>query len=180
MPFCPFSDFSFRLFLVLQLLYPLLMFVAVWRTIKVRVSPNVLLIFRPLTSEETGGGARGVLARVRTSWRNEYSFFSWADKGQWETVETQDGQVQRDGDWFRIGFEPVFVDYTKRGTWFLLATLIQVRVGGGNGIEGVCTRVCACLCSQRIVGMIPRYTVAQRVLEIAHIAYNFCGFVDLS
>lgn len=128
-----FSMFSGVHFVMLQLLYPLLMFVTVWRTIRVRVYPNVLLIFREFTSEETGGGERGVLSRVRNSWRNDYSLFSWADKGQWETVETRDGKVQRDGDWFRIGFEPVFVDYTKRGTWFFLAQLIEVCVGGEDG-----------------------------------------------
>lgn len=68
-----------------------------------------------------------MLSRFRTSWREDYSLFSWADKGQWETVETKEERVQREGDWFRIGFEPVFVDYTKRGTLFLVATLVEVR-----------------------------------------------------
>lgn len=53
--------------------------------------------------------------------------FSWADKGRWETVDVQDPQTRRDGDRFRIGFEPIFVDYTKSGVWFVGFFLVQVH-----------------------------------------------------
>lgn len=56
----------------------------------------------------------------------DYSLFSWADKGQWETVQTPGRYVSRDGDWFRIGFEPIFVDFTKRGSWFIVISLLSV------------------------------------------------------
>ncbi|CAN0484795.1 unnamed protein product, partial [Scytosiphon promiscuus] len=49
----------------------------------------------------------------------------WANKGQWESVETQDNKNQRERDWFRIGFEPIFVDFTKNGSWFIVYTLIE-------------------------------------------------------
>ena len=68
----------------------------------------------------------GFLSRFKTSWTKNYSLFSWADKGQWETVQMENREVSRQGDWFRIGFEPVFVDYTKRGTWFIMISLIEV------------------------------------------------------
>ena len=35
-------------------------------------------------------------------------------------------EASRQGDWFRIGFEPVFVDYTKHGTWFIVISLVEV------------------------------------------------------
>lgn len=102
------------------------MFVVVWRTMTVRVRPDDLLVFRQFAPGEASGGVHGILSRFRTSWREDYSLFSWADRGQWETVQTTERRVQRNGDCFRIGFEPVFVDYTKKGTWFLLATLVEV------------------------------------------------------
>ena len=68
----------------------------------------------------------GFFSRFKSSWSEDYSLFSWADKGQWETVKTENRQLSREGDWFRIGFEPVFVDYTKRGTWFVMVSLVEV------------------------------------------------------
>ena len=68
----------------------------------------------------------GFLSRFKSSWTEDYSLFSWADKGKWETVQMADREVSREGDWFRIGFEPVFVDYTKRGTWFVVISLVEV------------------------------------------------------
>ena len=38
----------------------------------------------------------------------------------------EDREVRRAGDWFRIGFAPVFVDYTKRGAWFVVILLAEV------------------------------------------------------
>ncbi|CAM9789606.1 unnamed protein product [Ectocarpus fasciculatus] len=112
-----------------MVLYPLLMFVTVFRTLLVRVRPNVLLIFKTYAEDGTNGDAPsragGFLSRFKSSWADNYSLFSWADKGQWETVQTPDRQVSREGDWFRIGFEPVFVDYTKRGTWFIVISLVE-------------------------------------------------------
>lgn len=99
------------------------MFVTLWRTISVRVQPDVLLVFNATEEDDRRGG---VFSRFRTSWCEDYSLFSWADKGQWETAQTAEGQARRDGNWFRIGFEPVFVDYTKIGTWFLLLQLVEV------------------------------------------------------
>lgn len=68
----------------------------------------------------------GFLARFKSSWTGNYSIFSWADKGRWESVQTQNRQVTRQGEWFRIGFEPLFVDYTQRGTWFVVISLLEV------------------------------------------------------
>ena len=51
-----------------------------------------------------------------------------ADTGQWETVRiVGDEQLQSEWNWFRIGFEPMFTDYTKSGTWFVLVSLFEVR-----------------------------------------------------
>lgn len=66
------------------------------------------------------------MSRFKSSWTEDYSLFSWADKGQWETVQTENRQLSREGDRFRIGFEPVFVDYTKRGTCFVMISLVEV------------------------------------------------------
>lgn len=31
------------------------------------------------------------------------------------------------GDWFRIGFEPLFADFTQSGSWFAVYALLEVR-----------------------------------------------------
>ena len=181
---------SDRCRLLLKALYPLLMFVAVFRTLWIRIFPDVLLIFKPYDNDRSAPNSRGMQAPIRgkgkvwgarpsqdsvwfdvdpaarfcgnsssvlsfscgylssdehrdlfpyqfvcsggffsrfkSSWSEDYSLFSWADKGQWETVKTENRQLSREGDWFRIGFEPVFVDYTKRGTWFVMVSLVEV------------------------------------------------------
>lgn len=67
------------------------------------------------------------MSRFTSSLTESNSLFAWADKGQWETVETENRRISREGDWFRIGFEPIFVDYTKLGTWFIVISLVEVR-----------------------------------------------------
>ena len=72
---------------------------------------------------------------------------TWADKGQW--VSKNDEAVDLDSRKFRIGFEPLFVDYTQRGTlyvtfllfeWFAFGLIAGERgrwkEGGGGGREG--------------------------------------------
>ena len=42
-------------------------------------------------------------------------------------METSDEGLRRERNWFRIGFEPTFVDFTKSGTWFTLMFLPEVK-----------------------------------------------------
>ncbi|CAM9886855.1 unnamed protein product [Ectocarpus sp. 12 AP-2014] len=119
----------FYMAIAAMVLYPLFMFVTGFRTLLVRVRPNVLLIFKTYAEGGTIGDAPsrggGFLSRFKSSWAENYSLFSWADKGQWETVQTPARQISREGDWFRIGSGPVFVDYTKSGTWFIVISLVE-------------------------------------------------------
>lgn len=106
------------------------MLVMVWRTIIVRVRPDALIVFKPCSSEDNlGGNSHNFASRFRAGWKEGLSMFSWADKGRWHTVETSDDSDRKKGDWFRIGFEPLFVDFTKSGTWFVVIFLVQVRGG---------------------------------------------------
>lgn len=129
--------------LTTQILYPGLMFFMLWRTVLVRVRSDALLVFTPVPEEERSGT---IFARFQRSFKADQSLFSWADKGQWETAETGDERAQREGDCFRIGFEPVFVDFTKRGVWYLLISLVEVRVclemfaRGYQCLLGLCAR----------------------------------------
>eukprot|EP00752_Nemacystus_decipiens_P002264 g2145.t1 len=111
-------------------LYPLLIFVTMFRTLYVRIRPNVLVVFKPFDADfapndSAPNSAGGLLSRFKTSWTEDYSLFSWADRGQWETVETENSDVRRKNDWFRIGFEPMFADYTQRGAWFVVISLVE-------------------------------------------------------
>lgn len=113
-----------------QAFYPILMFLAVWRTIVVRVKPNVLLVFKYFendTGRDSATGVKDFFSKLYAGWVETSRLFSLEDKGQWETVlSSGDREVIRQGDWFRIGFEPVFADYTKSGTWYILFSLVEV------------------------------------------------------
>ncbi|CAN0570525.1 unnamed protein product, partial [Laminaria digitata] len=77
------------------------------------------------------------------------SLIAWADAGQWMTVErvhresrpeddwfqiTVDEGARREGDRFRIGFEPLFVDFTKAGSWFMVYSLVQSAIFASIGV----------------------------------------------
>lgn len=123
----------------LQLLYPVIMVVMVTRTFLVKVRPDDSVVFRPYADDDGGvhgdtrnsqrsllASTRNFGANVRTSLNENDSMFAWADKGQWESVETADNKHKRERDWFRIGFEPIFVDFTKNGSWFVVYSLLEV------------------------------------------------------
>ena len=71
----------------------------------------------------------------------------------------EDREVRRAGDWFRIGFAPVFVDYTKRGTWFIVILLVEV-----SGLE---------LTSAPLA--VPRCAVRSRRMPSSTVACGSCG-----
>ncbi|CAN0523838.1 unnamed protein product [Ectocarpus sp. 12 AP-2014] len=73
-------------------------------------------------------GCRGFFLRVRKGLEEDHSAFAWAKKGAWRTVENEDTKEQRLRNWFRIGFEPLFVDYTKAGSWFAAYGLVEAAV----------------------------------------------------
>ncbi|CAN0278175.1 unnamed protein product [Ascophyllum nodosum] len=104
-------------------LCPILLIVGIFRTTLVRVWSGVVVEFRRLPNEESTDG--GVISRSITGWRQNKSIFSWADKGRWHTVETSDEGLRRERNWFRIGFEPTFVDFTQSGTWFTVMFLLE-------------------------------------------------------
>lgn len=58
-----------------------------------------------------------------SAWRHGSSMFSWADKGEW--VSKNDEDIDLDSRKFRIGFEPLFVDYTQRGTLYIMFLLFE-------------------------------------------------------
>lgn len=122
------------------------MFVMVCMTIMLRVRSDALVAFEP--SIDPGNPKHGLdckgnfFSRVIISWKESRSLISWADAGQWVTVErvstesrpeddyfhtSIDEDARREGDRFRIGFEPLFVDFTKAGSWFMIYSLVQVH-----------------------------------------------------
>ncbi|CAN0166666.1 unnamed protein product, partial [Ectocarpus sp. 4 AP-2014] len=106
-------------------LYPVLMVAMVARTHRVRVRSDALIVF---TSNETDEGSTGkptLYSKMITGLKKDSSLFAWADKGQWKTVQTADEDARRDADWFRIGFEPLYADFTQAGSWFVVYTLIE-------------------------------------------------------
>ena len=116
------------------------MFVMVCRTIIVRVLPDALIVFEPRHDpidpedglDDDDQHQRSLFSRVKAGWKESRSLFAWADTGEWVTAERADQEARREGDSFRIGFEPIFVDYTKNGSWFMAFSLSQVRTSDGR------------------------------------------------
>ncbi|CBJ33896.1 hypothetical protein Esi_0679_0001 [Ectocarpus siliculosus] len=112
-----------------KVLYPVLMFAMVTRTHRVRVRSDALIVFVSNENRVTSTGKKEFFSKLLAGSRNDLSLFTWADKGQWETVQTSDVNARRDADWFRIGFEPLFADFTQAGSWFILYTLMEIQPG---------------------------------------------------
>lgn len=119
-----------------QFLYPVLMCAGVLRTYFVRVRPKTLIVFTPNAVDNDAGAGEGAgeaanaprpgfFSRVKAGLAEEHSMFAWANKGEWETAETGDEGTRREGQWFLIGFEPLFVDFTQSGAWFVAFTLVE-------------------------------------------------------
>lgn len=126
-PLCPSS--SARARADLQVVYPILLVILCCRTFFVRVMPDALILFKASVEAEGSAdeGAPSFLSRVRTSLKEDHSLFAWANRGAWETVETDDEETRREGNQFRIGFEPLFVDFEKTTAWFMVYSLVEVR-----------------------------------------------------
>lgn len=123
------------------------MSMAVWRIVMFRVRPHVLLTFEcddhnGTRSASSPGGRKSFVSKCRRGWREDCSLFSWADKGQWEAIQGENRPASREDDWFRIGFEPVFVDYTKRGIWFVMISLFEVGSWSLTGAVRCTKRIC--------------------------------------
>ncbi|CAM9904645.1 unnamed protein product [Ascophyllum nodosum] len=108
---------------VVLVLFPVLMIAGVCRTVLVRVYSNVVVEFRRLANVDTQG--RGLISRSTNELRNGGSLFGWADKGRWHTVPTSDEGLRRERNWFRIGFEPLFVTFTHSAAWFTVVFLVE-------------------------------------------------------
>eukprot|EP00903_Cladosiphon_okamuranus_P014942 g13833.t1 len=109
-------------------LYPALMLIMTARTYCVRVHSDALIVFNPKDDPADPAASSTVFSKVASGWKKDHSLFTWADKGQWETVETTDEDTKREAAWFRIGFEPLFADFTKAGSWFIVYTLVEWAV----------------------------------------------------
>ena len=108
-----------------QVLYPILMILLVSRTFLRKVRPHDSIVFKDGSNDES---THSFAAKVKNGLKEDHSMFAWANKGEWESVESSDTQVKRDRDWFRIGFEPLFVDFTKNGSWFIVYMLVEVSL----------------------------------------------------
>lgn len=117
------------------------MVILTYRTHRVRVAPDTLIVFKPAGEEENDGTDGTVpssfLSKVRTGLKEDHSMLAWANTGAWETVEAADEQTVREGDQFRIGFEPLFVDFTKKTSWFTVYFLLEVPLLRENDSCGV-------------------------------------------
>lgn len=134
------------------------MIVMASRTFFSKVRPRDQIVFKPCSgdgdengsegsssADGTGGNLsrsnRSFATKVKTGLKEDHSMFAWANKGHWESVESLDPEVTRERDWFRIGFEPLFVDFTKNGAWFVVYTLVEVSKLSMVSLRRVCSFV---------------------------------------
>ncbi|CAB1104148.1 unnamed protein product [Ectocarpus sp. CCAP 1310/34] len=92
---------------------------------RVRVRSDALIVFTSNKTDEGSTGKSTLYSKMVTGLKKDSSLFAWADKGHWNTVQTADEDARRDADWFRIGFEPLYADFTQAGSWFTVYTLIE-------------------------------------------------------
>ncbi|CAM9186425.1 unnamed protein product, partial [Scytosiphon promiscuus] len=91
------------------------------RVIHARVVPDTSGIGFTLTEKDDFFSAgsrrscRAFFSRVLRGLKEEHSAFAWAKKGMWATAFTQDPKERRLLDWFHIGFQPLFADFTQDG-----------------------------------------------------------------
>lgn len=93
---------------------------------RVRVRSDALIVFSSNETDEGSTDKPTLYSKMITGLKKDSSLFAWADKGRWKTVQTADEDARRDADWFRIGFEPLYADFTQAGSWFIVYTLIEV------------------------------------------------------
>ena len=103
------------------------MILFVSRSFMRKVHRNEDIVFKASSENDQNSdpSTRGFAAKVKIGLKKHHSMFFWANKGQWESVETSDTELKQERDWFRIGFEPIFVDFTKKGSWFIIYTLLE-------------------------------------------------------
>ena len=89
-------------------------------------SQAVLVFQLKPEDNEDSNEKQSILSKVIAGSKQDHSLFAWADKGQWETARLADEDEQRAANWFRIGFEPLFADFTQTGSWFVVYTLVEV------------------------------------------------------
>eukprot|EP00903_Cladosiphon_okamuranus_P014706 g13628.t1 len=85
-------------------------------------------------STTSGRHCRSFFSRVTKGLKEQHSSFAWAKKGDWMTAYTGDPEKLRLGDWFRIGFEPLFADFTQSGSWFAVYTLLESYIVACIGV----------------------------------------------
>ena len=100
------------------------MLAGICRTITIRLRSKETVQFREILPDDDVGSLALSSTAVPSETR---SLFSRADKGTWHTALATDEIVRGERNCFRIGFEPLFVDFTHSGVWFSVLFLVKVR-----------------------------------------------------
>lgn len=97
--------------------------------------------------------------------------FEWADKGSWRCRTSEEEDF--DGRKFRIGFEPLFVDFTKEGAVYIIFLLFKWFALGI--VAGTCaTAAPPCVVVFRVRGTCHEDTLSSnRRVEVS------CSFVGV-
>ncbi|CAM9448605.1 unnamed protein product [Scytosiphon promiscuus] len=107
-----------------MVVFPVLMLFYVSRIVWGRVRPDHSpLRFEPNPNAKKGCFLLRACGGMCSAWRDGSSMFAWADKGQW--ISKNDEEVDIDSRKFRIGFEPLFVDYTQKGALYVSFVLFE-------------------------------------------------------
>ncbi|CAM9329857.1 unnamed protein product [Ectocarpus sp. 8 AP-2014] len=124
-------DGLFYVAAIALVVYPVLVAGMMCRVIFSRVLPeDGGMAFTPTKQDDyyAGGdrrGFKGFSQRVIKGLKEEHSSLAWATTGAWRTADTDDTMGRRLGDWFRVGFDPLFVGFTHSGVWFSVYALFE-------------------------------------------------------
>ncbi|CAN0409709.1 unnamed protein product, partial [Discosporangium mesarthrocarpum] len=111
---------------VAMFIFPVCLLLYVTRVVWMRVRPeNGPVEFFESPGDERGFGCccSNLFRGIYMGWKNGSSVFEWADKGAWRC--RRDETVYLEERKFRIGFEPLFVDYTHQGAIYVVFLLFK-------------------------------------------------------
>ncbi|KAG5182366.1 hypothetical protein JKP88DRAFT_278032 [Tribonema minus] len=112
----------------LLLLYPAAMLVYTTHLVSHHLAcADPSLMFEKSDSAQAGGLLKRACKGIATAWAKGESILDWGVNGAWHAAtgdETHPSAL--DSRRLRIGFEPLFVDYTQMGSWLISWELLRM------------------------------------------------------
>ncbi|CAM9124958.1 unnamed protein product [Chrysoparadoxa australica] len=108
---------------ILLLVFPVLMIVCTAKTLYTWIHGTKDLVYTPYPPRQ-GSCWRRLCDALKGGWGSGNSMLSWFDKGHWE-ARPREGKLGVNVASFRVGFEPLFKDFTQGGAFYMVLLLMR-------------------------------------------------------